>query len=138
MRKEVELILRRDELEKTLKETKDELEKISNNCEHEIVVYLDYDQNISGYESIRYFKCLFCGDDSNYSFGKRIINIVDVDIFYYTNQKRFEIVKRLFIKTATEHPRTGLDKIVKIVQNKINKNHKDILEIVNDLKSPLY
>ena len=135
MRKEVELILRREQSEKKLKEAKKELEMIYNACEHEIVVYLEFDNNLSGYEAYRYYKCLFCGHDSNFGFGKRIINLADAGIFH-TDEKKFELVKRLFIKTATEHPRLGLDKIVKIVQDKINKRHKDFVEIAEELRIP--
>lgn len=135
MRKEVELILRREQSEKKLKKAKKELEIIYNNCEHEIVVYLEFDYNPSGYEVYRYYKCLFCGDDSNYGFGKRIINLADAGIFS-TDEKKFELVKRLFIKTATEHPRLRLDRIVEIVQNKINKRHKDFVEIAEELRIP--
>ena len=135
MRKEIELILRREQSEKKLKEAKKELEIIYKNCDHEIVVYLEFDYNSTGHEAYRYFKCLFCGDDSNFGFGKRIINLADADIFD-TDEKKFELVKRLFIKTATEHPHTGLDKIVQIIQSKINKRNKDFVEIAEELRIP--
>ena len=135
MRKEIEFIFRREKAERDFKEARNELETICKDCNHEIVGYLEQSDNISGYEAIRYFKCLFCGADSNFGFGKRIINVADAGIFH-TNEKKFELVKRLFIKTATEHPRTGLDRIVQIVQKKINKRHKDFVEIAKELRVP--
>ncbi|MBQ9298490.1 MAG: hypothetical protein IJ223_05650 [Clostridia bacterium] len=135
MRKELEVISRREELEKELIRIRRELERIHNRCEHEVVVITEYCQNPTGNESYHEMKCLFCGMEDTQIASKRFID-VSKERIYGSNQQMFEIVKRLFIKCAEENPNKNLNSIVELVKYKIFSKDEDFCKIAKELRVP--
>ena len=132
MRKDVEQILRREELEKTLKETKKKLKEIKSKCHlgmHKLGVVTQYDKEYN------LGKCLFCGGTLEYLFdGEDLIKCTnEKEKVYSTSKLRFELVKKLYVQIAIKHPRMKMKQIIKLVQDQIDDRGKEFCKIAKEL-----
>ena len=135
MRKELEIICRWKELADEIEGLERELKVIRNTCKHDVVVITDYCSNTTGHESYYEMKCLFCGMEDTQISGQRVIDVSGERI-YGSDKQVFELVRRLFIKCAKEHPEKSLDCLVEMVKFKIVTQDEDFHKVIRQLRIP--
>ena len=137
MREEVERIMRWEKADEDFnnfylkfRNADEELSDIQYHCKHEIIVF----PFPIAYCSPR--KCLFCGRENIYlgNVGDPILiyNYKSDHIYGLSPKKRFEIVKKLFIKIAEENPEMELSQITKRVQDEINHESEDFKKFAHE------
>ena len=100
-------------------------------CLHEIIVIpvpISYCSNR---------KCLLCGKEDVYlgAVGDNTILIYNYKskyIYGLSSESRFEIVKKLFIKIASENPDMELSQVAKAVQEEIDYETSEFIELAKE------
>ena len=132
MRKEVGQILRAKVITKCFLKLKKEYDQMLRNCKHDVVI--EYTSDI-----FRFKKCLMCSQEGLYFsnellLGKRCISICGVTKNVKDIALIFELVERIFIKTALFYPNENLDTIVEMVKQKIFNKDQEFCTIAEELK----
>ena len=106
----MQVIARRENIERKINELKKELSTIENDCKHDIVIMF----RCSNYYWID-AKCLFCGK-------KMEECVIDADLEYLSsNDNKYKVVKEKYEETLKKYPDWSAQQVVM----EINKELRD-------------
>lgn len=117
-------------LEEEAEKIRTKLDDMRNKCKHEVIVDLEYFENLGGYNSSRDLVCLFCGrhfEDSRYIESKgcdrTLIDMERYDVFFFSSEERLKIVEEEYTKISKEHPELSRTEIAKLTQKSIDEKY---------------
>ena len=142
MRKEVERILRWEDLDKKHKQFRavaikacKYLSTLQTRCKHEVLIVT---QTGNVPQSIQNTKCLFCGRENinlgYLDFNTKVIHSVNSKL-WLSHPSKYEVAKKIFIKLAIENPNMGIEQIANMVNTKIDSESKIFIEATEEVYS---
>lgn len=130
------LVNRIKSLRRILAKKESQLEEIQETCKHEVIVFTEEEHCLAGYDDNFYQKCLFCGAESTsrHSFPTSIvIDVSHFEIGLYTRDKKFDIVKSLYIETANANPDSSTKEIVSLVKKELDSQNEEYQKLMDNI-----
>lgn len=130
----LEIIIGR--LRRILSKKEHQLDEIQKTCKHEVVVFTGEERCYGAYDDNLYQKCLFCGSESasRRSFmPSLVIDVSDFEMGLYNKDKKFDIVKSLYIKTANANTDSSTKEIVSLVQKDLDSQNEEYQKMMDNI-----
>ena len=109
-----------------------ELDSFQRECMHEIVVTTEYNDSYNIPQ-----KCLFCCKESSTHqgfYGSHAIDVSSVESMEYLDpDEKFETVRKLFVKIATENPKLSIKEVQQMVESEIANPTKLFWSVKHDI-----
>ena len=125
-------IYRREGLEQKINELQAKLSEIRRNCSHPVIIMFQ----CSNYYWVK-ANCLICGEklETGYVLDKKEESVVNADIkMLISDECKYKIVKEKYERMLKENPDWTNRKIVKAINDELNKEEKAYEELKSSTK----